>query len=93
MYNITIRGLPLILELYGDDLILTGANSLIQDCKADLAREFEMKDIGLMHHFPWLEVWQGNGKIFLGHEKYTTKILKRFHMQDYRPMTTPLVTN
>eukprot|EP00253_Pinus_taeda_P027446 PITA_27446 len=61
LYYIMVGGLPLILVLYVDDLILTRANSLIQDCKADLAREFEMKDIGLMHYFLGLEVWQGDG--------------------------------
>lgn len=78
-----IGGLPLILVLYVDDLTLIGADNLIQDCKADLAREFEMKDIRLMHYFLGLVVWQGDGEIFLGKGKYNTKILKRFHMQDY----------
>jgi len=39
---------------------------LIQDCKENLAREFEMKDMGLMHYFLGLEVWQGDGEIFMG---------------------------
>jgi hypothetical protein len=53
-----------------------------------------MKDMGLMHYFLGLEVWQGDGEIFLGQGKYTTEILKRFHMQDCKPMTImPLVTN
>ena len=51
LYYIMVGGLPLILVLYVDDLILTGDESLIQDCKEDLAREFEMKDMGLMHYF------------------------------------------
>jgi hypothetical protein len=43
--------------LYVDDLFLTGAEELIAGCKEDLATEFEMKDIGLMHYFLGLEVW------------------------------------
>lgn len=39
---------------------------MIQDCKEYLAREFEMKDMGLMHYFLGLEVWQGDGEIFVG---------------------------
>jgi hypothetical protein len=50
LYYIVVEGQPLILVLYVDDLILTGADSLIHDCKEDLAREFEMKDLGLMHY-------------------------------------------
>jgi hypothetical protein len=57
LYYIVVEGQPLILVLYVDDLILTRADSLIQDCKDDLAREFEMKDLGLKHYFLGLEVW------------------------------------
>jgi hypothetical protein len=45
LYYIVVEGKPLILVLYVDDLILTGADNLIQDCKEDLACEFEMKDL------------------------------------------------
>jgi hypothetical protein len=42
----------LVLVLYVDDLILTGSSEkLIAWCKVELAREFDMKDIGLMHYF------------------------------------------
>ena len=43
--------------LYVDDLFLTGADPLIHQCKSELAAEFEMKDLGLMHYFLGLEVW------------------------------------
>ena len=51
------REKPLILVLYVDDLILTGADPLIHQCKRELAAEFEMKDLGLMHYFLGLEFW------------------------------------
>lgn len=73
---------PLILVLYVNDLFLTGSSRLIQDCKKNLEAEFDMKDMGLMHYFLGLEVWQKNGEIFLGQGRYATKILKRFRMQD-----------
>jgi len=56
-----VGGQPLILVLYVDDLILTGEKKLIIHCKKDLVAEFDMKDIGLMHYFLALEVWQGDG--------------------------------
>jgi hypothetical protein len=49
---------PVILLLYVDDLFLTGEEKLITDCKKKLAAEFEMKDLGPMHYFLGLEVWQ-----------------------------------
>ena len=59
------REKPLILVLYVDDLFLTSADPLIHQCKRELAAEFKMKDLGLMHYFLGLEVWQRPGKIFL----------------------------
>ena len=45
-----------------------------------------MKDLGLMHYFLGLEVWQKLGDIFLSQGKYVVKILERFGMVDYKPM-------
>jgi hypothetical protein len=52
-----------------------------------------MKDLGLMHYFLGLEVWQRNGEIFLAQGKYTVDVLKRFGMMDCKSMSTPMVTN
>jgi hypothetical protein len=83
---------PLILILYVDDLFITGGEELIVDCKRGLASKFEMKDIGLMHYFLGMEVWQEDGHVFLGQGKYATDILRRFQMEDWRPMSIPMVT-
>ena len=80
---------PLILVLYVDDLFLTGADPLTHKCKRELASELEM-DLGLMHYFLGLEVWQKPGEIFLSQGKYVVKILERFGMVDCKPMTTPM---
>jgi hypothetical protein len=93
LYLIQVGEDPLILVLYVDDLFLTGAEKLIASCKRDLASEFEMKDIGLMHYFLGLEVWQQPGEIFLGQGKYAVEILRRFGMMDCKSMTTPMITN
>ena len=66
---------PLILVLYVDDLVITGAEGLIEHCKIDLVSEFEMKDIGFMHYFLGLKVWQEKGHFFLGQGKYIVDIL------------------
>ena len=66
LYYIVVDGELLIMVLYVDDLFITGDMNLIQGCKRDLASEFAMKDIGLMHYFLGLEVWQEEGHIFLG---------------------------
>eukprot|EP00253_Pinus_taeda_P036605 PITA_36605 len=93
LYYRVVENEPLILVLYVDDLFVTGSSRLIGDCKKNLATEFDMKDLGRMHYFLGLEVWPQKGEIFLGQGRYATKILKRFRMEDCRPMATPMITN
>ena len=82
-----------VLLLYVDDLFLTGEEKLITDCKKKLAAKFEMKDLGLMHYFRGLEVWQSPEKIFLNQGKNAVVILKRFDMLECKSMNTPMETN
>ena len=84
---------PVILLLYVDDLFLIGNEKHIIDCKKKLAKEFEMKDLGLMHYFLGMEVWHSPEGIFLNQGKYAVEILKRFDMLDCKSMTTPMDTN
>ena len=42
---------------YVDDLFVTGMDGLIADTKRNLAAEFNMKDLGMMHYFLGMEVW------------------------------------
>eukprot|EP00253_Pinus_taeda_P032121 PITA_32121 len=93
LYFIMVREDPIILLLYVDDLFITGEERLIQHCKRDLALEFDMTDMGLMHYFLGLEVWQEDGHIFLGQGKYEGDILRRFRMEDCKPVATPMITN
>eukprot|EP00253_Pinus_taeda_P002648 PITA_02648 len=73
-----------------DDLFLTGTDPLIHECKRDMASEYKMKYLGLMHYFLGLEVWQKPGEIFLSQGKYVVKILERFDMVDCKLVTTPM---
>ena len=75
-YFKVVKGKPLILVLYVDDLFLTGADPLIHQYKRHLVAEFKMKDLALMHYFLGLEVWQRPGEIFLSQGKYIVKLLE-----------------
>jgi hypothetical protein len=66
LYYIFVETDLLILVFYVDDLFLTDAEKFIAGCKADMAIEFEMKDICMMHYFLGLKVWQRPREIFLG---------------------------
>eukprot|EP00253_Pinus_taeda_P008395 PITA_08395 len=52
-----------------------------------------MKDMGLMHYFIGMEVWQRDDEVFVSQGKYANEILRRFHVDTCKPMETPLVGN
>jgi hypothetical protein len=56
-----------------------------------LTAKFEMKDLGLMHYFLGLKVWQRTDEIFLSQGKYTMEILKKLSMTECKSMPTPMV--
>eukprot|EP00253_Pinus_taeda_P019134 PITA_19134 len=68
-------------------------DQLIKSCKVDLAREFDMKDTGIMHYFLGMEVSQRDGEVFVSQGKYANEILRCFHMEMCKPMETPLAVN
>jgi hypothetical protein len=92
-YYKVFDGHTLILVLYVDDLFLMGAEKLIEWWKQQLASEFEMKDLGLMHYFLGLEVWKLKDEIFLSQGRYTIDILRRFKMMDCTSMSTSMTMN
>eukprot|EP00253_Pinus_taeda_P012687 PITA_12687 len=74
-------------------LLLRGDEKLIKHYKEGLSREFEMKDIELMHYFLGMEVWEGDGDLFVSQGKYANELLRRFHMERSKRMEIPLDGN
>ena len=85
MYYEVADGNQRTLLLYVDDLFGIGDEALFVDSKRKLATEFEMKDLGTMHYFLGLEVWQKPGEIILSQGKYVVEILKRFRKMFANP--------
>ena len=83
----------MILLLYVDDLFVTDEDGLITDTKRNLASKYAMKDLGMMHYFLGMEVWQSVDGISLRQGKYAVDILKRFGMMDCKAMATPMASN
>ena len=67
---------PLILVLYVDDLFLTRSSRLIKDRKKNLEAKFDMKDMGLMHYFIGLGVWQKMDRSSLAKEDMLQRFLR-----------------
>ena len=55
--------------------------------------EFEMKDMGLLHYFLGLEIWQHDGELFVSQGKYAKEILGMFNMERCKAMNTPILGN
>ena len=85
-----------ILLLYVDDMLVSGPNKVrIEELKAQLAREFEMKDLGPANKILGMQIHRdrNNRKIWLSQKNYLKKILRRFNMQDCKSISTPLPVN
>ena len=88
MYYKVADGDQEILLLYVDDLFGTGEGKLILDSKKKLVTEYEMEDLGIMHNFLDLEVWQKPRGIMVSQGKYAVEM--RFGTMDWESMTTPM---
>ena len=71
-YNVE-DGNPVMPLLNVDDIFVIGMDGLIVDMKRNPAAEFEMKELGMMHYFLGMEVWQSTDGIFLGQGKYHSR--------------------
>eukprot|EP00253_Pinus_taeda_P004170 PITA_04170 len=57
-----------------------------------IQKEFEMSLLGELTYFLGLQVQQNKDGIFLSQTKYLKKILKKYGMEDSKPLCTPTVT-
>ncbi|KAH9673800.1 hypothetical protein KPL70_018239 [Citrus sinensis] len=76
-------------------IISLGYNRLNSDYCAYYKREFEMKDLGPANKILGMQIHRdkNNMKIWLSQKNYLKKILRRFNMQDCKPISTPLPVN
>ncbi|VVA41703.1 PREDICTED: Retrovirus-related Pol poly from, partial [Prunus dulcis] len=84
----------LIVSLYVDDIIYTGSSKeMMAAFKNDMMRQYEMTDLGLLHHFLGLGVLQIDTCIFLYQKKYAKTLLDKFGLKDCKSVATPLAVN
>ena len=81
----------LVLLLYVDDIILTGSSSsLLFSFVEVLPRQFVMKDLSDFHYFLGVQVSRSYTGLFLSQHKYTTDLLRKFHLNlQTCPCTNP----
>ena len=79
--------------VYVDDIILAGrTDDRIKEVIATLSRKFDIKDMGELHYFLGMIVMQDEKQrsVWVGQTTFTENLLKRFGMQDCKPVSTPV---
>ena len=83
----------MLVALYVDDLLLaSNSKKMLHREKEALKRRFEMKDLGEVHYCLGIQIERKRTKKFmlLHQSKYLTSLLKKFGMEDCKPVSTPL---
>ena len=77
----------LILVMYVDDIIF-GSNeeAMSQSFALVMQKEFEMSLLGELTYFLGLQIQQNEDGIFLSQTKYLKQILKKYGMEDSKPV-------
>lgn len=83
LFTKAVQETIIVCLIYVDDLLICG-NSIIQiqNLKAMLASNFNMKDLGALRYFMGIEIDQTSSGIFMSQEKYTQDLLKEYGMLD-----------
>jgi hypothetical protein len=58
-----------------------------------MKNEFEMSLHRELSFFWCLQIFQSNQGIFISQTKYITEMIKRFEMEDCKPVSTPMQTS
>jgi hypothetical protein len=83
----------LIVQVYVDDIVFGGSfNSLVARFAEDMSREFEMSMMGELRFFLRLQIKQQKEGTFVHQAKYTKDIKRKFKMEDFKAMATPMST-
>ena len=79
------------MEVYVDDIIF-GSNEIkmSEDFAKNMQQEFEMSMLGELNLFLGLQIIQSKRGVFIHQSKYVKDMLKRFQLEDYKPISTPM---
>jgi hypothetical protein len=82
----------IIIEVYVDDIIFRSDDDILsENFSKDTHNEFEMSLLGELNFFLGLQIPQLNECIFISQTKYIKEMLKKFKMEDNKPLSTPMV--
>lgn len=82
-----------LVSIYVDDLILASNDEKkIDELKQNLANSFEMKDLGHLHYCLGIKFNQDkkNGTFHMSQNNCTQEVLKRFNLENCKPIATSM---
>jgi hypothetical protein len=83
-----------MLQIYVDDIIFGSTNQdYCEEFGKMMANEIEMSVIGKLSYFLGPQIKQSKNGTFVSQEKYIKDILKKFGMNEAKPISTPMGTN
>jgi hypothetical protein len=83
-----------VLQIYVDDIIFGSTNQdFCEEFGKIMAKEFEMSMIGKLSYFLGLQIKQLKNGTFMSQGKYIKDMLKKFGMNEAKPISTPIGTN
>jgi hypothetical protein len=94
VYLKTVNGSAIYLLLYVDDMLIAAKDkSEVAKLKAQLSKEFEMKNLGAAKKIFGVEIIRDRKScmLYLSRRAYIEKVLRCFNMHDAKPMSTPLL--
>jgi hypothetical protein len=84
----------LLIEVYVDDINFgSDDDRLSQKFPKDMQNEFEISLLGELSFFLGLQICQRNQGSFISQTRYIIEILKRFVMEYFKPIDTPMKTS
>jgi len=78
-------------QIYVDDIIFGSTKaSLCKEFSKLIQDEFEMSMMGELKFFLGIQINQSKDGVYVHQTKYTKEILKKFKLEDYKVMNTPM---
>jgi len=87
------KGELMIVVVHVDDCTITATTvSLIEELKAGLSKHFEVTDLGELHWMLGIKVKRDRPghMVHLSQWAYINAILRRYHLSDLKPLSTPM---
>ncbi|KAK2395594.1 putative mitochondrial protein [Trifolium repens] len=91
LFRKTLKKDILIIQIYVDDIIFGSTNAtLCKNFSKLMQDEFEMNMMGELKFFLGIQINQTKKGTFIHQSKYIKDLLKKFNLEDCKPMNTPM---